>query len=347
MDPDQRGRKPRVIGLILAGAVTKGAFEAGALKVLATRNVYARRILGASSGALNAAIYAAGVRAGREQEAADDLAEAWSSQGGWYQTVSFSLRAILARRGLSDQDKLRALLRRNMQPIVRPDPVPVDLHLVVAPLRGTVDRLEEETAPSYTSIVHYCGESFDTEQGVEEVITGAVASAALPVLYAPVKVPGLGSCIDGGLVDGGSFPEVLGPDGGASLDGIVVIAPAPASIPPRRGRLRGVDLINHVVEMIFSERIYLDLRESHLQSRALRRLAALGRLRGWSPEQYAEMVTALDFRWRRALPIITIRPVLPLPGTLLSGFYSASTRRRYVEIGIERANSILDEYGWE
>ena len=40
---------------------------------------------------------------------------------------------------------------------------------------------------------------------------GSLASAALPVLYAPVDIPTLGSCIDGGLVGGRSFPEVRRP----------------------------------------------------------------------------------------------------------------------------------------
>ncbi len=48
-------------GLVLAGAVAKGAFEIGAAQVLAQRPYGITRIAATSSGALNAAILGAGL----------------------------------------------------------------------------------------------------------------------------------------------------------------------------------------------------------------------------------------------------------------------------------------------
>jgi hypothetical protein len=56
--------------LILAGAVAKGAFHAGAISVLAEREVAVTRIVATSDGALNAAVLAAGIATGRVVHAA-------------------------------------------------------------------------------------------------------------------------------------------------------------------------------------------------------------------------------------------------------------------------------------
>jgi predicted acylesterase/phospholipase RssA len=94
--------RPRAIAVVLTGAATKGAFEAGVLDVLAERRLPVTRIVAASSGALNGVAYAAGVRACRERSAAKELVALWETRGGFCDVVRPSLRTILARRGLSD-----------------------------------------------------------------------------------------------------------------------------------------------------------------------------------------------------------------------------------------------------
>src|SRR5215468_7254604 len=49
------------IAVVLAGAVAKGAFEAGAIRALADADVQVLRVIGASSGALNGTVLAASV----------------------------------------------------------------------------------------------------------------------------------------------------------------------------------------------------------------------------------------------------------------------------------------------
>ena len=75
----------RKTAVILSGGVAKGAFEAGALTVLANKGFDVTQVVGASSGSLNATMYAASVRAGRERDAAAlsrDIAEGYVSVDG-------------------------------------------------------------------------------------------------------------------------------------------------------------------------------------------------------------------------------------------------------------------------
>ena len=88
--------------VVLAGGVAKGAFEADALDVLADAGVAISQVVGASSGALNATLLAAGIRAGRVRDATRRLMELWREDAGWMQVFHVSLRDILSRTGISD-----------------------------------------------------------------------------------------------------------------------------------------------------------------------------------------------------------------------------------------------------
>jgi predicted acylesterase/phospholipase RssA len=64
--------KEKDTALILAGAAGKGPFAAGALSEIARRTDFnVRCIVGTSSGALNGALYAAGLRVGDAEGAAN------------------------------------------------------------------------------------------------------------------------------------------------------------------------------------------------------------------------------------------------------------------------------------
>src|SRR5207248_7311569 len=75
--------------IILAGGVAKGGFEAGALEILSERGIPVSHIVAASAGALNGVAYAAGVRAGRENEAAQRLTSLWINNGDWAHAFDF------------------------------------------------------------------------------------------------------------------------------------------------------------------------------------------------------------------------------------------------------------------
>lgn len=338
--------RPRRIALVLAGGVTKGAFEAGAIEVLASHGLAVRRIVAASSGALNGVALAAGVRARREIEASREIVDVWLRDASLRGAIHPSLHAILQRRGISDQKKLLELLRRHVHPSTIADPAPIELHLVVAPLRGLQGSIDGEPATTYTKLIGFTGESFDDEAGLERVFVAVTASAALPVLYAPVDVPGLGPCTDGGLVNNTPIGAALGPDHGAALDAVVVITPTPSLLKAPDGEYRGLDLIAHQIDMVFAEWLYQDLRRALRMNESLLRLAALAARRGWGPAEVEDIQSALGLAGARYLPIVAVRPTTPLPGTLLSGFTDPGVRRAYVELGRERATQVLDRIGW-
>ena len=92
--------------LILPGAVSKGAFEAGVISVIAEKNIKINHIVATSSGALNGVALAAAIRSGREKEIAKKLLDAWIEGGGWYDTLNFNPINWLRGRGLSGADGL-------------------------------------------------------------------------------------------------------------------------------------------------------------------------------------------------------------------------------------------------
>ena len=338
--------RPRAVAVVLAGAVTKGAFEAGVLQVLAERGIAVRRIVAASSGALNGTAYAAGVRARRERAAARELALLWEERGGLCSVIHPSLRAILGRRGLSDSTKLYRILQDNVAPCRIADPAPIELYLITAPLRGRSASASGEPVTTYTQALFFSGVSFDDAERLEDVFTAATASAALPGLFAPVELPRLGHCVDGGIVANTPIRYAFGDDGGASIDAVLVVAATPASLDAPPQMFRGMQLFAHVVDMLFSEWLYQDLRRSRLESERLAALDAIARQKRWSDAEVMEIREALLWDRRHATPIVSIGPVRPLPGTLFSGFMDADIRRGYVAAGIERAREVLDGLGW-
>src|SRR5689334_2482179 len=155
MPSEPQTSQPKAAALILAGAVAKGAYEAGVLKVIADRGIPVRRIVAASSGALNGVAYAAGVRARREVLAAQELVELWMHRSRWYDVFSLNLGDLFGGTGISDQSRLLTILRDSIQPSAIPEPAPVDLHIVVAPVNGHEGRIGEDAATTYERVLGF------------------------------------------------------------------------------------------------------------------------------------------------------------------------------------------------
>jgi predicted acylesterase/phospholipase RssA len=338
--------RPKAVALILTGAVTRGAFEAGVLKVLADRGIVVRQILAASSGALNGTAYAAGVRARREAVLANRLVELWLDSGDLCSVLNVRLDALLRGRGVSDQKKLLALLRRHVTPCLIPVPQPIGLHVLVAPLRGVETAVGPSPATTYASAVSFENEDFDTRDGLEEVFTAVTASAAFPGLFTPVDVPGLGPCVDGGLVNGTPLRDVRSFALRPMVDTLLMVAATPALANGPQRDYAGLGLLGHIIDMLFTERAHQDMREVYWTNTALLGLEDLARQRGWGAAEITDIKAAMGLEDRRVLEFVTIRPLVPLPDGIFSGFVSAESRRRYVQIGMERATEVLDELGW-
>lgn len=330
------------VAIILAGAVAKGAFEAGALSVIADANVRVARIVAASSGALNGTYFAAAVRARRERAAAKELIELWEDHAAWSDVVHVNLADVASREGLSDSTKLHALLARSVRPTQVADPAPINLRLVVAPLAGAHGSIGSAAATTYEQVLEFDGPDFDDDASLDRMFTAAVASAAFPGLFAPAHVPDLGACVDGGTVNNTPIAHTLDGTVGASVDTIVVISATPLLAPPPRAELRGADLAGHLVEMLINERLYRDLREAEHRNQAVAALQRLGdgALGG---DQIIEVKRAHGWERVRPIQIVQIRPLAPLPGNSFSGFHDAACRSLYVRAGAERAQRVVEE----
>jgi NTE family protein len=344
------------VAVILPGAVAKGAFAAGVLKVLAEQDLEVTRIVATSSGALNAALYASYLRRGIEREGAAEIARMWIERAGFLSVFSPDLAGILRLEG-AFSSKIRELLRSRIAAGEISAPRPISLRLLVAPLRGVDSRhldavaLDDDPDPlpltanrtTYEYVCDFDQDDFNTVEQRDRVINAALASSAFPLVFVPVDVEvenlrrrvRLGPCIDGGAVNNAPIKWAMGGAIGDQLDAILVIAPSPG-IEPRPTDVRGAKLIDQVAEMLVNERLYRDLREAE---RVNQRLAALEELRnhGLSADHLAKVKDALGWKGMKQIGIVEIRPRVALEGNAFSAFFSKTRRREYIQIGEDRA----------
>ncbi len=325
----------RKTALILAGAAAKGAFEAGVLEVLSEHleRIPIVRIVAASAGALNGAVYAAGVRHGSEHLVAARLAELWQHDASWHNMLKVSPLDILHGVGIGTGNRLLPLLQRVVEelPLVRRRPI--ELHLVLTALEGSAGNIGEQPATTFEHVVSFGDEQFDTEPGRAEVLQAALGSAAFPLLFAPVELPGVGDCVDGGLVNDTPIKHAIA---GGGVERIVVVSPEPVELDAPEP-LRGMKLVSQLAEALINERLYRDLREAQTINGYLERLDGL--VDSKVPLDVIEKVKAV-FGWV-PLEIVQIRPARPLDGSAFSAFSNTAQLKAYVAAGREAASSAL------
>ena len=327
----------RRTAIVLAGGVAKGAFEAGALDVIVRRGISIGQLVGASSGALNATMMAAAVRAGRESDATTRLLTLWRDDADWMKVFHITLHDALEGRGLSDSTKILQLMREEIPRIATAAVSPVGLRIVVGALQGVMSAINGAPATTFEGILPFEGEDFDHDDSRERIYTAAAASAAFPVLFKPVEVPGLGQCVDGGVVN--DTPVKLATQGGA--DRVIVITPYPAVY--RRATIpHGVEFAAHLVDALIHERLFRDLRETERANALLARLQALHADGMLDAAQLAAVQRVLGVR---PLEIITIRPATELQGNPFVGFVHRKLREQYITAGETAARQALDAVG--
>jgi NTE family protein len=323
----------RNTALILAGGVAKGAFEAGALSVLATRGLHVSQVVGASSGSLNATMYAASIRANREAVAAQRLVSLWREEADWMHVFHFSLKNLVERRALSDSTRIMQLLRTEVPQIATAAVNDVGLRLVVGAVNGTQGDIGGQPATTFEGVVSFEGSDFDDEHRREAIYTAAAASAAFPVVFAPVEVAGLGPCYDGGVVN--DTPVRLATEAGAQR--VIVIAPYPAVMTVGQAP-SGIDLVMHLVDILIHERLYRDLHDAARLNAVIAKLGALVETNVLSAEQMKQVLTILA---ADKIEVITIRPATDLPGNTFDGFRDRGLREQYVVAGQQAAERAL------
>lgn len=354
------------VAVILAGAVAKGAYAAGVLQVLAEQKLDVRRIVAASSGALNAVLYASYVRRGNERDGVEELVELWTDHAGFWSVFSFDLISLLRLEGLSSGAKVRKLLRSRVAAGRIANPRPISLRILVAPLAGVhsrrIDALAQaedhdplppvENRTTYEYVCDFSQDDFDTEPQRDRLIEAALASSAFPFVFVPVEVEDprigkLGPCIDGGAVNNAPIKWAMGGAIGDELDAILVIAPTPERGPcaTETGDLRGRRLINQAAAMLINERLYRDLREAERVNAQLERLEALapGTL---TEDQLEKVKHALGWTKMKRAEVVQIRPPEELDGHSFSAFTSKALRREYIQIGRDCAGAAFEAHPW-
>jgi predicted acylesterase/phospholipase RssA len=331
---------------VLAGAVAQGAFEVGVIRALARADVNIVRIVAASSGALNGTVFAAGLRARDPIAGGETLASLWRDHAGWNDVFHLSVRDVLKRDGLSDQERLLELLREHVPPSQLADPAAINLRLIVAALRGCEGAIGASPATTFESVRDFDSADFASERSLGRVFTAAVASAAFPMAFAPVEIDGIGPCVDGGTVNNTPMKWALDGAVGASIDAIIVVATSVAHrvAPPELDSL--ATRVGHLAGMLIDERLYRDLREAEQVNAAVRgldRLVAGGEI---TAAQRDAVQRAIGWAGRRVVDIIPIRPLIQLPGNAFAGFFDAGLRAEYLDIGYVRGLEVLGGLGW-
>ncbi len=334
---------PPPTALVLSGAVAKGAFQAGVLEELARARMPIARIVAASAGAMNGAAFAAGLRFGRVELAAEVIVETWLRDATWLRFLRPSLVGLL-RGGVSSTRAVADVVRDGLTRIAPTSPLPapvadIALQLVVAPLLGTSSargsRAAIEGDTTFEYVTEFGGASFDSAEGRHRLVTAVTASAAFPLLFSPVEVEGVGLCVDGGAVN--NAPVSYGLDS-PEVTRVIVVTDSPRRLhddePPR-----GLDIIGRLAEMLVNERLFRDLAQSQKANEKLARIQALADQWGLSLEQRAELERAIGWR---AVDLVQIRPDRPLEGTSFSGLHDRNLRARYIEQGRIAAARVLD-----
>jgi NTE family protein len=322
---------------VLSGAGTKGAFEAGALSVLLREGHRFGTVVGTSSGALNGALVAAAARAGAEQSASAALLQTWVDHAGFLDVFSPSAAGIFSRRGFSGEQKLAAALEENTSPWLPGAQHPVRLVVVTTPLHGVPvapdGRLGGAPATTYEAPLTFADADFDDRARREAVFRAATASAAVPVVFLPVEVPGLGPCSDGGLVNNAPLKYALS-DPRVRRVFVVVPYPAVAPEPP----LHGLDLIVHCIDIFIEERLLRDLKTAFDVNQQVRALDALA---ATDAALAARTRQQMGLEGKRLVEIVQIRPPASLAGNDLSGFTDRALRQAQLDAGKAAAEAAL------
>jgi predicted acylesterase/phospholipase RssA/deferrochelatase/peroxidase EfeB len=311
------GARPRKSAVILAGAAGKGPFAAGALGVVAKheKQFDIVCVVGTSSGALNAAVFAAGLRVDRAGEAAELLEGLWKDTANALHIATMGMRINIVKRALKKFS-------------VYPEARPVKLRIAITTLDGKEAFVHRRHYTTHEAIRHFQGADFATDQGIDDIARHAIASAAIPFIFAPVRLDGT-TYVDGGVVDNAPIAWALRQD--EEIEDLLVIT----SDPRVTARPRHISRFpfSPVLNVVLRERLTRDLFEAYSFNKELKQLEAMG----------VDMQRVRrELKWRQ-LRIVEIRPPQETPGSFVTGFFCKSQRVANLDAGTAAATRALEE----
>jgi predicted acylesterase/phospholipase RssA len=329
--------------LILSGGVAKGAFTAGVLSMLfsseakAAARVDVHSLVGASSGALNAAFAASVLHTGTEERDIARLSWLWLEDASFGRVFEPTFAGIFELRGASGENKVMELLRSAIRPA--PAVRSIELRLVVANLAGNIEQVGGAPATTYENVLEFGSSMFESAEQLEGMFRAVTASAAFPGAFVPVplEIDGRTSlCIDGGAVNNTPLRYAL--EHPLGIDRVFVVTPQPRVATESLHGVKGLGLITHLADMLVEERLFRDLRAAYAMNDAL-----LGLERTIvDPELRARVLETLGWGGRRPVEIVEIRPESPLPGDVFDGFFSRELREEYVRSGEDAARRWIE-----
>lgn len=323
--------------LVLAGAVAKGAFEAGVIAELTARKIDVNVIVATSAGSLNAALLATGLCHGNAELAAEKLIGLWKHQATWTSIVRPTLRGLFEHTGLSSSDALREILLGGMEAVAREAAGDahgsVSLNLVATSLAGETRTEHGIPSTTFEHVATFREDAFETREGRESVAQAALASSAFPLLFTPVNLPGAGASIDGGAVNNTPISWALA----AGAERVIVVTGNPLQA-PAEPELRGAELIGKEIDITINERLFRDLRQAR---RVNQKLDALTRVLNELPLDDAGRARVLGTLGWKPLEVVEVRPPEPLRGSAFSALSDAGLRDEYIRIGRDAARRAL------
>lgn len=326
----EKEEEPRA--LVLAGAVAKGAFEAGVTSGLARNGLLFDRFVGASAGALNATLLAAGAAVGRFERACELLETLWRDQASIFH---FARPTFAPLQGLSTTEGVEAIVLQALEALFaqgRPPTLePIKLTIVTTDLRGTPYAGELTHEDDH----HFFAEDFADESRWPVIARVAAASSAFPGLFVPPTLADGGQRVDGGAVNNAPISYVI--DKNADRNRIVVVSAEPNARPIAE-MLRGTRLLSRLVDILVNERIGRDLVVAKEHNATLELLEDAMERAALSEAQRIVVRNALG--WRH-LDILTVRPDHDLEGGAFGGLFWKPWRVRQIEEGKRAAHRAL------
>ena len=344
-------------GLVLAGAVAKGGFHAGALQAIAAQErVQVTRVVGASAGALCAAVYGAGVAVGDPKTAAQVTERLWRKDGGLFGFLRPDPLGFIRGQGLSNTRRVHHLVKTAIDEVMGPpgrftdDQLrEVGVGLVVtdvlgrspdgcaSDLSGPTRRIAAERGAS-ERLLCFTAKDYNDDAQRDRISQAAAASATFPFLFTPTTIDGH-LYIDGGAVNNAPLSYIFE---GATARRPIVITAEPALVKPPRN-VGGTWLLSHMVAILLNERLVRDLERADKVNDKMRRLQDVLQRLDIAPHVRQEIVEALG--WSTIEHPVVIRPREELPGGAFQGFFSAKLRRDYIHAGSECAQAAMTELG--